>query len=285
MSILFWVFVSLLFFIHVLRHTFIRKEGKFIFWLSVVFDSVFVGSAVVIFRSFFEDSPSNLERSAIIIMVIAYMAVDQLFVCMMSYLSDHVKEEKVQDCIDKEADRRANKIIEQRNADAFRALLDEKLGIKAKEEAERIVKSRDTAEFERLREEKLSERVQQDFDKKLQSEIEKGAKEELLKRLHQEMIDRRKSDVNVALWIALAGSNKAVSEAFGMSTLISEKVFAVPYWVHYDPETGKAQPTRFNSTRAYIVDVSEVNFVSGRWNKIEGTNQIVLEGAIISRPE
>lgn len=217
-------------------------------------------------------------------MVIAYAVVDQLFAYMVWQIEDNVAEAKIDAAVSAYGTRRAEEIVDDRDRQGFQALLHEKLEARAEEKARALIESRDTEEFNRLRQEQLDEVVKQAFEKRLQAVIEAGARTEITERLQQEVSKVRQSGKEGALWIALQGTGKTVAEAFGLETPQANKVFAVPYWVFYDPTDHKPRAIRCNSTTASLIDAGQVSFVSNRWSKVDGTNQIVLDGAIISRP-
>lgn len=283
MNIAFWTVVFLLLVVHVLRHLIIRKESKLIFRLSVAFVLAFVSSATILFNHHYGDWPAS-GQVKLLIMVTAYAVVDQLFAYMVWQIEDNVAEAKIDAAVSVYGTRRAEEIVDDRDRQGFQALLHEKLEARAEEKARALIESRDTEEFNRLRQEQLDEVVKQAFEKRLQAVIEAGARTEITERLQQEVSKVRQSGKEGALWIALQGTGKTVAEAFGLETPQANKVFAVPYWVFYDPTDHKPRAIRCNSTTASLIDAGQVSFVSNRWSKVEGTNQIVLDGAIISRP-
>ena len=283
MNIAVWIVVFLLLVIHLLRHMVIGKENKLVFWLSVAFAVTFVSSATILFDHHYGDWPAS-GQVKLLVMVIVYVVIDQLFANMVSQLADQVEKEKVEAAVSTYGNRRAEEIVNARDRQAFQALLDDKLEIQAEAKATALVHSRDADEFSRLRQEQLDRLVQQEFEKRLQAAIEAGARAEITERLQQEMSKVRQSGNEGALWVALQGTGKTVAEAFGLETPQANKVFAVPYWVFYDPINHKPRPIRCNSTTAQLVEAGQTSFVSNRWSKVEGTNQIVLDGAIISRP-
>lgn len=282
MNIVFWTIVFLLLVVHVLRHVVIMKEGKLIFCLSVAFDVAFVSSVAILFGHYYGDDWPASGQVKILIMVIAYAVIDHLFINLVSHLADQVEEDKVSAAVKAYAESRAKEIVDARDCQVFQALLHEKLEARAEEKARALIESRDTEEFNRLRQEQLDEAVKQAFEKRLQAAIEAGARTELTERLQQEVSKVRQSGKEGALWIALQGTGKTVAEAFGLETPQANKVFAVPYWVFYDPADHKPRAIRCNSTIVSLIDAGQVSFVSNRWSKVEGTNQIVLDGAIIS---
>ena len=283
MNIVFWVVVFLLLVVHVLRHLVIRKESKLIFWLSVAFVVAFVSSATILFDHHYGDWPAS-GQVKLLVMVVAYAVIDQLFASMVWQIEDNVAQAKIDAAVSAHGTRRAEEIVCARDRQEFQALLCEKLEARAEERAQALIEARDAAEFNRLRQEKLNEVVKQEFEKRLQAAIEDGARTEITERLQQQVNEVRQSGKEGALWIALQGTNKSVADAFGLETPQANKVFAVPYWVFYDPTDRKPRAIRCNSTTASLIDAGKVSFVSNRWSKVEGTNQIVLDGAIISRP-
>lgn len=283
MSIVFWTVVFLLLVVHVLRHLVIRKESKLVFWLSVAFAVTFVSSVTILFDHHYGDWPAS-GQVRLLVMVIAYAVIDQLFAVTVWQIEDNLNKVKIEAEVSAYGARRAEEIVNTRDHQAFQTLLHEKLKAAAEEEARKLLESRDAEEFNRLRQEQLDEAVKQAFEKRLQAAIEAGARTELLERLQQEMDAVRQSGRESALWIALQGTNKTVAEAFGLETPQANKVFAVPYWVYYDPSDRKPRAIRCSKTTASLIDAGQASFVSNRWSKVEGTNQIVLDGAIISRP-
>ncbi len=280
MNIVFWTVVILLLVVHVLRHVVIRKESKLVFWLSVAFAVAFVSSVTILFDHYYGD----WSQVKLLFMVIAYAVVDQLFMMMVWQIEDNLSEAKIEVAVDVYGARRAEEIVDARDRQAFQNLLYEELEVRAEEKARALIDSRDTEEFNRLRQAQLSETVKLDFEERLQAAIEAGARAEVAEQLQEEAKKARQGGKDRALWVALQGTSKAVADAFGLETPQDNKVFAVPYWVYYDPVDHKPHAIRCNSTKAYLIDADQVSFVSKRWSKVEGINQIVLDCAIISRP-
>lgn len=283
MGIVFWIVVFLLFVVHMLRHVIIGKESKTVFWLSTAFDLIITATTVVLFEGYYGDWSASNEVK-LLVMVIAYAVADYLFTGMVFYISENVAQTKIESAVASRSRDLADTIVARRDQEAFQSALSQKLADEVEKKAAALVNSRDAEEFSRLRQEQLDELVQREFEKRLQAAIEAGARTEFVKRLENEVMKERKGDTELAVWVALQGSNKTVADAFGLESPPQNKVFAIPYWIYYDPTSGKPRITRQNSTTAHIVSIQQVSFVSNRWSKVEGTYQIVLDGAIINRP-
>lgn len=283
MSIVFWTVVFLIFVVHMLRHVMIMKESKSVFWLSTAFDLITTATIVVLFDRYCGDWPASNEVK-LLVMVIAYAVADYLFTGMVFHISDNVAQAKIERAVDSRSHDLAQTIVARRDEKVFQAELSQRLADEVEKKAEALVESRDDQEFNRLRQECLDKLIQRDFDKRLHEALESDAHKQLIARRLEEEKWARSSDTDKALWIALSDSGETLAKHFGVGQPTHDCVFAVPYWVYYDNEDGKPKTLRFNSANAFVVKATDAAFVSNRWNKVDGSNEIVLDGAIIRAP-
>lgn len=283
MNIAFFTVIFLILVVHLLLHVVIRKESKLVFWLSTAFSAIFVAGITVRFDHHFGDLVIA-EGVRILVMVVVYAVADQLFNVMVKGLYNSVEEHRIEKAVEAGAQKRATEIIRDRDEQAFEQLLNDKLASASEKRAAEIVASRDAVEFNRTREEQLNERVEKGFEQRLSAAIEAGAREKLTDRLQKEVERIRNTKTENALWVALAGTNRTVGDAFGIPTPQGNMVLAVPYWIFYNPSDNTPRVIRFSSSQAYLIEAGKVSFVSNRWHKVEGSNQIVLDEALVNPP-
>ncbi len=240
--------------LHFLKQRHIRQDSSAVFALRSFVVAVVLTAFAVIFQHWFAEWPYSLEVG-LFLLVAVYFVVDG----WLSYLMNHAIND-----------------VEER-------VVARAVALNAESAAREIIEHRDAIEFEGLRKTELRRRVAADLQRLVDERLKSDACHRHLLELEEESRRARSGDIDLAIWVALHGTNAEIAEVFGVEPPEAGMVFAVPYWFSYE-QGGKPRMHRFDSLEASIVDEGEVVFSTCRWRKVEGSSYILLDDSIVRPP-